>query len=784
MPRDAITQALRSIEPAATFAARLSVPVSALELSVAEVGPVGLPLAATTTKKLIARADKAPYGRRDQTLIDLRVRDTWQIPGAKLTARWDQAAWRGALARIAETLGFGSGDVLEARLQDMLLYERGQFFAAHQDSEKDDEMLGTLVVVLPPRTPFTGGASVVRHLGKRKTLRAKQAPTEIELFGFFADCRHEVQPVKSGHRVVLTYRLHRRRDAAPDLERPASEAPAPLLDAVRSYFETPLPLRHEWDRSEPPPPRRLLYLLDHEYTPRGLAAKNLKPLDAARVRALSAVAAALECEAVLALVDVHEQWLCEDDYRGYRRGRRYEYVDEDDEEDLPSEDHPELIDLIDWDLELHQLTALHTGKVEDVCGDVDPREVCHTLATHDLTPHHFEHQGYMGNWGNTVDRWYHRAAIVLWPRKLSFMIRAESSAGWALDHLRAKLATEGAEVARERTARVLEDWPRTAREETSARFFTDTLRLAAGLEAPELAAGLLAPFELVRITPGAAPALASLRDTYGAPWLLEVLAGWRREFTRLRSPDPVGQLSQVCARLRDHSAADVARWLLMSEQGSFQSTVQFALETPHLFGDVDELERHAPRLLDVLDAALTLEAFEVTDAILESLLHAEDPPSTTALVALLRAAAARYPDPDLALLGLAPVYGACVDRLTASVAAGPRASDDWSLPPPPPRAARVHWLDDERVTKTLRAFLVASDQRHLEWPLKKEGRQLVHRILDEYDFPVTHVTRRSGRPFLLVLDKTEEVHTRAAAARARAEADLAWLHRLEPRLMP
>jgi hypothetical protein len=43
----------------------------------------------------------------------------------------------------------------------------------------------------------------------------------------------------------------------------------------------------------------------------------------------------------------------------------------------------------------------------------------------------------MGNWGNTLDRWYHRAAVVVWPRDQAFANRAETSPAWALDELAA-----------------------------------------------------------------------------------------------------------------------------------------------------------------------------------------------------------------------------------------------------------------------------------------------------------------------------------------------------------
>ncbi len=41
----------------------------------------------------------------------------------------------------------------------------------------------------------------------------------------------------------------------------------------------------------------------------------------------------------------------------------------------------------------------------------------------------------MGNYGNTVDRWYRRAAVVVWPKEKSFAARAEAGSAWALKTL-------------------------------------------------------------------------------------------------------------------------------------------------------------------------------------------------------------------------------------------------------------------------------------------------------------------------------------------------------------
>ena len=54
----------------------------------------------------------------------------------------------------------------------MLVYGKGQFFLPHQDSEKDDSMVGTLVVSLPSH--HTGGELVVSMPGRASSTGARR----------------------------------------------------------------------------------------------------------------------------------------------------------------------------------------------------------------------------------------------------------------------------------------------------------------------------------------------------------------------------------------------------------------------------------------------------------------------------------------------------------------------------------------------------------------------------------------------------------------------------------
>jgi hypothetical protein len=64
-------------------------------------------------------------------------------------------------------------------------------------------MVGTLVVSLP--SAHTGGELVIDHAGQNTAYRASKE--ELTFVAFYADCRHQVTPVRSGYRVTLTFNL-------------------------------------------------------------------------------------------------------------------------------------------------------------------------------------------------------------------------------------------------------------------------------------------------------------------------------------------------------------------------------------------------------------------------------------------------------------------------------------------------------------------------------------------------------------------------------------------------
>lgn len=201
--RDDLAAALDAAASPATFSATRSAPTSDLQIEVRGVGPIRLPVSQAQARQLCKVARPARYGHGEDTILDRAVRDTWEIPKSRVkidARRWNKAL-RPALDRLARDLGLPSGSKLRAELHSMLVYSRGQFFVQHQDSEKDDAMIASLVVGLP--SSFKGGVLEVQHGGETATYRgSKQA---LSLVAFYSDCRHQLKPVTSGYRIVLTY---------------------------------------------------------------------------------------------------------------------------------------------------------------------------------------------------------------------------------------------------------------------------------------------------------------------------------------------------------------------------------------------------------------------------------------------------------------------------------------------------------------------------------------------------------------------------------------------------
>jgi hypothetical protein len=259
----------------AAHAARPPAPAPLLQ----GLGRIALPLSAEQAEALRSVAAQAPHGQGAATVVDRSVRRCWQLEPAQvqLGASWQSKVERavklaaGGLglptqsmqvrtdfvasltqdmagccvrmlqrhacgplrglqsARPAPAVAFPCpsclpSSSLQAELYKVLLYEPGDFFLPHRDTEKAPGMVATLVITLP--SVYSGGRLRVRHGGVEKTfgggsggLAAAAAAAGAEAgaaagagggcsyAAFYADCEHEVEPLMAGHRLALAYNL-------------------------------------------------------------------------------------------------------------------------------------------------------------------------------------------------------------------------------------------------------------------------------------------------------------------------------------------------------------------------------------------------------------------------------------------------------------------------------------------------------------------------------------------------------------------------------------------------
>jgi hypothetical protein len=748
--RERLAELLGGSSPTRSFSAQLSAPAHVLQLEVSGAGPVKLPLRAPLTKKLIAVARPAMFGRGEETLTDTNVRDTWELTPDQVTlggSGWPALLDR-ALEHFRDELGLPHGSRLRAEPHSMLIYGKGQFFLPHQDSEKDDAMVGTLVVSLP--SAHTGGELVIEHAGKSASYRASKQ--DLTFVAFYADCRHQVTPVTSGYRATLTFNLLAETVTPDPKAGPATEAAHYLTE----HFTTPATARYS--SRDLGVPNRLVFLLDHEYTRRGLSWSRLKGADAKRAALLRAAAKQAGCETVLALAEVKETWDAwpsdDDPWNDYYN----DYDEEDDTDDGSSEDLDDyqLNELIDDDITLDWWTGPDGTSGEPISLHVCDYETCTATPNTDLTPHQSEYEGYMGNYGNTLDRWYRRAAVVVWPRARAFTARAEAGSQWALDEIRDRIDAGDLASARGAAQSLAPFWGEL---DAQPALLAAALDVAVGLDAAKTAAMLLKPFRVELATQEHADGLTAAAKLYGQGWTQSVLDGWfgsgQHHFTTDLSAWIDSELPQLCGALRTASGPHVGQLLAAGAWRWLADQLRIWTTTPQ--GEVrrPQLERLSAPLVHLLEVADDTLREQIAEALRE---HGDN--VLECLMPALRLAHAQ------GAAGLDQVAQDCADRLGRIVTRPLRDKEDWA----------IEWAGCGcDICDTLGAFLGSRSRRTFEWPLAKPGRRHVHCGIDMAWLPVRHQTRRQGRPYTLELTKTDELFTNATNARQAAVADLAWL---------
>ncbi|KAI0345605.1 hypothetical protein BDW22DRAFT_894553 [Trametopsis cervina] len=213
-------------------------------------------------RALSEACDPATFGRADQDVYDESYRKAGKLDTTHFAVNFHPGP-AGLLNDIRDVLleGCDLDTDVTAELYKLNVYGPGSFFKAHKDTPRGPTMFASLVVVLP--TKHEGGALMFRHedqeikFDSALALAGENKPA-VAYAAFFSDVEHEVEEVRSGYRVTLTYNLYRTtsRRSGQTLPQPVDGYVSRLADTFRELLndETFLPdgglvgfgLRHDY----------------------------------------------------------------------------------------------------------------------------------------------------------------------------------------------------------------------------------------------------------------------------------------------------------------------------------------------------------------------------------------------------------------------------------------------------------------------------------------------------------------------------------------------------------
>ncbi len=444
-----LEEALDEMDRPGTFYSAGSAKDALPGLDVTGVGAIGLPLTEAQAKTLKSKCDQAPHGQGEKTVLDTSVRRVWRLQPDQFTLTnpdWP-AILQKIVSKVQTDLGL-KGQKLEAHLYELLLYEPGSFFLPHRDGEKLDRMVATLTIVLP--SVYKGGELIVRSEGEEQTIDfSAESPFRTHFAAFYADCEHEVKPLRKGHRLSLVYNL--------TLARKKKSIGAPR---TAEHIDKLAAILTEW--SQTGVPQKLAITLTHQYTQDGLEWDALKGVDRTKANALAKAAPRAGCQAHLALLTLYESGAAADEYRP---SRRYRYYGDDNDH---ADGKHKMGEVYDTSLTAEHWRSLSGRRPSFGPIPVDRSQVVPPDALTDIDPEE-SFEGYTGNEGLTLERWYRHAVIVLWPDRLHLDVLVEVGSQKAIPMLaemlsKLRYAGESESAAQkavcvEFAAKILAAWP-------------------------------------------------------------------------------------------------------------------------------------------------------------------------------------------------------------------------------------------------------------------------------------------------------------------------------------
>ena len=525
----------------------------------------------------------------------------------------------------------------------------------------------------------------------------------------------------------------------------------------------------------------LAITLDHRYTQDGLTVDRLKGTDRARAEVLFAAAEQADCVAHLALLTLWQNGSAEggyDDYGyGYGRGRYYsksyddeDEDDEDDDDDVAGESPYIMGEVFDESLTADHWSDQQGNKL--LLGEMSlhENEIVSVIRPKDWEASREDFEGYTGNAGMTLERWYHRAAIVIWPRAQQFDVLCKAGT---------ESSIAGLQVMTQRLPQASKSQREPLRQEciTFANAIINSWQVDR-----DMRFSYSAFQKLETVDRNLFPALLSeLGDAnLVRNFISRVMSrdgkvqfdksllkfcqqqGWEQFESELASlfefatidllPRNADLMEQLCVR-RDKNPERIRVCTKLVDKAVAQLIACDQETAPANNWRSRELKRSGI-LVSLAQAMLAIGADKPLRTLVDHALNSPSQYDLTdahlAAIFSLESQIAKLSSPSAAITHW---LEACQRELTNRTATAPQ---------PPADFRREHKLPCKCADcRTLSTFLADPDKKEIRLPLAQLRRQHLHQAIDGNRCDLTHVTERRGRPYTLVCTKTTASHQAA-----------------------
>lgn len=741
---DEILAALESINGTGSYYSEKKIRLDHLDIKIKKIGTIGLPITETNVKDLIGMAEPAKFGWKDQTIFDQDVRKVWEIPSSKVSIA--KKLWSKSLDQllndIKNDLGLPKKSKLKAELHNLLIYEKGDFFKPHQDTEKLDNMVATLVIILPSN--HEGGELIINHCGEKKIFQSNDPKlNKLLCIAFYADCYHEVKEITSGHRVSLTYNLilENYNGNLQNLYEPNFNSR--LEVAFKNYFTNDHVNvnKNSWEDIKP---KKIVCLLDHQYTQKGLSWNNLKNTDQVRVEAILNIANRFDLDAYLALADMHETWECEFNDNDYYNRRRYR-----NKEDDAGEAEGAPVYIIDSSIMLRHWLDKNGNAVEYKDFTPSNCEICSTSDNAGFKPYESEYEGWMGNYGNTLDRWYHRAAIVLWRKQDNLPIRFEiDQDGLMKEVFESTNSEHNLLKTREILSCIAPYWQNYAKNHKEKEDIVNILNLALYINDNKLSLQLLTMYNISIFNLETLTLWHSLIKRYGNKWCLSVLEllTTTKEWHYDKAGTIIDNFVNFIQELSNNTeCSDIGQWLI-----NYQLE-QIFLKHKNSYNN--NVTKKVSEITDLILGTIIYQNQDIHLKIISHIIAHENYYPYILLIDSFERCANRLDKAFLGLWGYKKLFEYINKSLITEHDKGLRDKDDWSIN----KKCKCSCQN----CKITNDFLSQSTVDEKIWPLAQDARKHVESEIKALQIPVDTKIVMSGRPYQLILTKTSKLYENA-----------------------